>query len=99
MNIISIKDRLRRRDMIQTYELLSDKVAIDCAQFFKPSDEGRTREHRLKLEMRRSNLLLRSKFFSNRVVAAWNKLPEEMATLPTVNGFKNGLDQLWAIKP
>ena len=37
-------------------------------------------------------------FFSNRVVAAWNKLPEEIATVPTVNGFNNGLDQLWAIE-
>ena len=41
-------------------------------------------------------MLLWSKSFANRVVAAWNQLPEEVAAAPTVNGFKNGLYLLWA---
>jgi len=50
----------------------------------------------MKLKKRRATLLIRSKFFSNRVVTAWNKLPQDVMTAETTNAFKNRLDRHWA---
>ena len=94
---MSIEDRLRRGDLIETYKLLTNKVAVDSSQFFKLCEGNRTRGHGMKLEVRRSRLQLRSKFFANRVVTAWNQLPADVVSAPTVNSFKNKLDRHWTV--
>ena len=38
---------------------------------------------------------IRKHFFSQRVVNAWNKLPQYVVDAPSVNSFKNRLDNLW----
>jgi len=38
-------------------------------------------------------LELRRNFFSQRVVNAWNKLPDEVIDVKTVNAFKQALDE------
>ena len=97
LKLIRIEDRQRRGDLIETYKLLTNKVAVDHTQFFKLCEEHRTRGHSLKLEVRRCNLKPRSKFFANRVVTAWNQLPEEVSSAHTVNSFKNRLDRHWDV--
>ena len=96
LKLLSIEDRLRRGDLIETYKLLTSKVAVDYMQFFKLCEGGRTRGHNLKLEVRRCKLKPRSKFFTNRVVKPWNNLPADVTSAPTVNSFKNRLDRYWA---
>ena len=95
LKLMSIENRLRRGDLIETYKLLTNKVSLDPAQFFKRFEDTRTRGHSLKLEMRRCNLQARSKFFSNRVVTMWNQLPSEVTSAQTVNSFKNCFDRHW----
>ena len=43
----------------------------------------------------RPNLDIRKHFFSQRVVNAWNKLPQHVVDAPSVNCFKNRLDKHW----
>ena len=50
----------------------------------------------MKPKKQRSASWLRSNFFRNRVVTAWNKLPCEVIQVETVNQFQNRLDQHWA---
>ena len=53
----------------------------------------------MKLKKKRSRLELRSKFFSNRVINAWNNLAEDIVVAETTNAFKNRFDSThWATK-
>ena len=53
------------------------------------------RSHDYKLFKPRSNLLIRSKFFSNRIIELWNSLPPSVINAPSISAFKNRLDKLW----
>ena len=93
---MSIEDRLRRGDQIETYKILTKKVHVDHTQFFSFCEDRRTRGNSLKLEVKRSRLLFRKKSFANRVVATWNQLPEVVVSAGSTNSFKNQLDRHWA---
>jgi len=54
-----------------------------------------TRGHHMKLFKKPSRLLLRSNFFTRRVISTWNALPEEVVSAPTVSIFKASLDSHW----
>ena len=43
----------------------------------------------------RSSCLLRSNFFSHRVVNAWNNLPQLLVETCSLNDFKAKLDMYW----
>ena len=53
------------------------------------------RGHSLKLVVNRSRLSVRQNFFSQRVVNAWNGLPQNVIDAPSINSFKNRLDKFW----
>ncbi|CAH8485641.1 unnamed protein product [Dicrocoelium dendriticum] len=69
--------------------------AIVPSDLFELADSERLRGHRLKLKQQRARLNVRAKFFSNRVVRNWNKLPSELMDCETVVAFKAGLDRCW----
>ena len=96
LKILSMEDRVKRGDLIETYKILTGKVAVDPAQFFENNQDDRTRGHHLKLNKRRSTNQLRAKFFANRVVTPWNELPEEVVSATSTISFKNRLDRHWA---
>ena len=53
-----------------------------------------TRGNSLKLNKPRSRLNIRQNFFSQRVINAWNQLPEFVISSSTsVNRFKNTIDR------
>ena len=51
-----------------------------------------TRGHSFKLEKCRFRLSVRQNFFSNRIVDKWSRLPENVVNAPSVQAFKNQLD-------
>ena len=53
LKIPSIKDRVLRGDLIETYKILTGKIDVDPGHFFEMSQEERTRGHRLKLKKKR----------------------------------------------
>jgi len=74
--------------MIQAYKIMTGKDKIDREQFFQLADSNYgLRGHSLKIQKDRPNLDIRKHFFSQRVVNAWNKLPQHC--------FKNRLDKHW----
>ena len=99
LKLPSMKERVLRGDMIETYKILTGKINTDPNHFFEMSNDDRTRGHTMKLKKRRSDHQARNKFFSNRVVNTWNHLPDEVVTARTTNAFKNRLDQHWAASP
>ena len=58
--------------------------------------EKTTRGHNYKLTKKRCSTTRRLKFFSMRVVNAWNSLPVHVVNAESVNSFKSRLDMCWA---
>lgn len=96
LKLPTLEYRRKRGDMIQTYKIMHDLEDLDKDTLFTLSKEKRTRGHSLKLVLPRTNLDLRKYNFSVRVVKDWNGLPEEIVTAPSINCFKNMLDNFWS---
>ena len=67
------------------------KEDIDYNTFFELNDNN-NRGHALKLKTKSCNKDVRKYFFSQRSIKPWNRLPNAVVTAPTLNTFKNRLD-------
>ena len=96
LNILSLKDRRLKTDLIQVFKILNKKDDVDPSNWFQTYDEnGRTTRLancRQNLKKARCRLDIRKYFFSQRVIDDWNALPTDVKTQTTVNGFKKRLD-------
>ena len=70
--------------MIECYKMLDDAYDIPI---MKREDDNTRRGHSLKTSS--SNKEARHNYFSLRVVAKWNSLPESIVTDLSPNSFKN----------
>ena len=62
---------------------------LDYSLFFKLSVNSKVRGHTYKIVQNSFRLDVRKNFFSNRVVDAWNELPQYVVDAETVNSFKS----------
>ena len=81
--------------MIEAFKLLTGKANLDFSLFFKLSGDSKVRGHTYKIVRNSFRLDVRKNFFSNRVVDAWNELPQYVVDAETVNSFKARLDKLY----
>jgi hypothetical protein len=93
-----LEHRRLRGDMINTYKYVHGLYKVSRPKF-QLSEGKSTRGHSLKLIKDHCRLNVRSNFFSQRVVNAWNSLPESVVSAPTVNSFKSRFDAFWHNSP
>ena len=94
--LLPLDKRRVRGDLIQVFKFINNIDKIEYRKLFEMSDTSRpnTRGHSQKLVKKRSRLELRKNFFSQRVVNAWNGLPQSVVDAESVNSFKNKLDKI-----
>jgi hypothetical protein len=94
LGLFSLGRRRLRGDLIETYKGLMGLNNYG-SQLFTYNGNTALRGHLLKLDKKRVSTTIRANFFSNRVVNAWNKLPQPVVTAVSVDAFKQKLDQCW----
>ena len=85
-------DRRIRGDMIETYKIMTGKDKLEKRRLFQMATL-RGRSHSKKLYRKYSRLNVRKYWFSQRVVAKWNKLSLEEVTADKTSCFKARYDK------
>ena len=93
LNLTTLELRRHRGDLIETFKILKEFEGIPVNSPFELNNSV-SRGNSLKLNKPRSRLNIRQNNFSQCVINAWNRLPEQVIAATTVNGFKNAIDTL-----
>ena len=94
LELPSLEERRIRGDLIAAFKLLKGIANLDYSLFFKLSGYSKVR-HTYKIVKNSLRLDVRKNFVSNRVVDAWNQLPQYVVDAETVNSFKARLDKFY----
>ena len=74
------------------FQYLKGAYKQEEERLFMRVDTDRTRGKGFKLRQGRFRLDIRMKFFTQRVVTHWNRLPKEAVDAPSLEAFKARLD-------
>ena len=79
-------------DLNVAFQYLKGTYKQEWEQLFTRVDSNRTRRNGFKLRQGRFRLRMRRKFFTQRVVTHWNRLPKKVVNAPSLDAFKIRLD-------
>ena len=91
LGLMTLEERRERGDLIEVFKILKGMTRIDPAEFWEVR-EARNGA-RLVKELAVNGRRQRKNFFSYRVIQKWNLLPIEIRTAPSLDSFKNRLDE------
>ena len=98
LKLPSMEYRRKRGDMIQCFKIMNGLVRLDVIKIFKRIPTSNTRGHQQRILRQRAHTSVRAKSFSQRTIRSWNSLPKHVIDAPSVNTFKNRLDEAWKDK-
>ena len=88
LSLPSLYYRKARGDMIECFKYMTGIYKVP-ADFMPLVYSSLTRGHSKKLKKWLAQKSCRANFFTRRITNAWNSLPEEVISAPTLNTFKN----------
>ena len=91
--LTTLEARRLRGDQIEVFKIVNGYEDVDRNMFFKLKEGSRTRGHKATLVKEQCRLDMRKYSFSQRVINAWNKLPNDYVNASSVNMFKNRIDR------
>ena len=92
LGLMKLEERRERGDLIEVFKILKGHTKIDPALLWDVRD-ARNRIWLVK-ELAPSGRRQRQTFFSYRVIQKWNLLPIGLKTAPSLETFKNRLDEM-----
>ena len=91
----SMEYRRKRGDMIQCYKIMKGLVRMEKKELFTMIPSNNTRGHNQRLLRQQTKKAARAISFSQRTIRNWNSLPQTVIDAPSVDAFKNRLDEAW----
>ena len=82
--MFSLEKRRLRGDLIAAFQYLKGAYKQEGSQLFERVDDSRTRGNGFKLKEERFMLAISGKFFTERVVRCWQRLPREVVDTPSI---------------
>ena len=92
LGLFSLEKRKLRGDLITFHSFLVRGSGEAVADLFSSVANDKTCGNGVKLQQGRFRLDIRKRFFTERVVAHWNRLPKDIGTAPSLSEFKKRLD-------
>ncbi|KAG5889575.1 hypothetical protein JTB14_007375 [Gonioctena quinquepunctata] len=90
LNLPTLKERRQRADLIKCYRILSNTFSVDLGHILPLNVDDS-----LKLLEERFRTSIRQHFSTNRVFYEWNSLTDNIVLAPSINVFKNILDNYY----